>query len=186
MRVEDVIHKNGKFLIDEVTKFKIRVYQSELVKDALEDMKKVPVNPIAMEFGLDDSSVILEWAYQVHTIDQAPVLIIENLINHPLYASLAHKNQVEMEFPKSVDEVISGINVINYESLHKFDPEQFTSIALSIQHLIRENSLPNKTLKIINFLRKAENRLITVPDPTTEHLLRFLAFLNKRLSFDKG
>jgi hypothetical protein len=91
-----------------------------------------------------------------------------------------------MEFPKSVDEVISGINVINYESLHKFDPEQFTSIALSIQHLIRENSLPNKTLKIINFLRKAENRLITVPDPTPEHLLRFLAFLNKRLSFDKG
>jgi hypothetical protein len=99
--------------------------------------------------GCGRSNMEIEWAYQINRVTGKPVLIIACLVAHHYLKDIAEKGGIEINFPKSQEEVVDGINVVNYEKLKKFDPAAFIGIASEVGHLFR--STPNK--KKWTFLR---------------------------------
>jgi hypothetical protein len=99
--------------------------------------------------GCGRSNMEIEWAYQVSRVTGKPVLIIACLALHHYLKDTAEKGGIDINFPKSQEEVVNGINVVNYEKLKKFDPSTFIGIASEVGHLFR--STPNK--KKWTFLR---------------------------------
>ncbi len=92
--------------------------------------------------GCGRSQMMAEWAYQVNRVTGKPVLIIAPLVVHRYFIHLGEKAGFKIACPKSSEQVIDGINVVNYEKLHKFDPAAFIGITAEAGHLFQ--ATPNK------------------------------------------
>jgi hypothetical protein len=129
--------------LSDIRSFHPESYQAKFVQAILKCVRYRNYNlPTGGGFFLAE----VEWAYQVARVTKKPVLVIAPVLIHSYFADYG------AAFPTSPDEVIEGINVINYEQLHKFQPETFIGVVSDITNLIRNYTTDKKKATLFPFL----------------------------------
>lgn len=112
-------------------------YQKDLVYLAL---KKGKFALFAMT-GSGKTAMQSEWAYRVHLATNKPVLILA-----PLSVAGQTVNEVkeilgfDMALCESQEDIINGVNITNYDKLHKFDLSIFSGVALDESSILKSFS----------------------------------------------
>ena len=93
---------------------------------------------IFADCGLGKTLMQLEWSKQIHNHTNKPILILA-----PLAVSLQTKREglkfnIDVQICESQNDVKNGINITNYEKLHKFDPSVFIGIVLDESSILKD------------------------------------------------
>lgn len=115
------------------------------INDMLFDFQKAIVtwackrgrSAIFADCGLGKTPMQLEWANQVHKYSQHPVLILAPLAVSQQTQREGNKFGIYVNICESQDDVVNGINITNYEKLHKFEPGYFTGIVLDESSILK-------------------------------------------------
>jgi SNF2 family DNA or RNA helicase len=146
MRYEDFLKKK-EFTVShkgiEVEKLNNHLfdYQKAIVKWALRKGKAA----LFEDTGLGKTIQQLSWADEVHRYTKKPVLILAPLAVSEQTAKEALKFDIQCKLCESQEDVVNGINITNYEKIHKFDTDCFTGIVLDESSIIKSYS--GKTTK---------------------------------------
>lgn len=99
--------------------------------------------------GLGKTLKQVVWAENVHRHTNQAVLILAPLgVTAQTAAMSDEKLDVEINICQSGDDVVNGINITNYEKLHKFDAGSFTGVVLDESSILK------------NFTAKTKDQLI--------------------------
>lgn len=105
---------------------------------------------IFADCGLGKTPMQLEWANQVYKHTGKPVLILAPLAVSKQTKREGEKFGVNVQICESQIDIINGINITNYEKLHKFDPGSFAGIVLDESSILK-----SYTGKFRNFIIEA-------------------------------
>ena len=152
-------HEQSGFVCDDLNK-NLFDYQIPIVKWALKRGKAA----IFADTGLGKTIMQLEWAYQVHLRTKKPVLIL---------APLAVSNQTINEgkkygipiFKADPNIVIDGIQITNYEQLHKYNNDEFIGIVLDESSILKGMN-GTRRKEITEFARSIPYRLSCTATPS--------------------
>ena len=92
----------------------------------------------AFDVGLGKTGIQLEWCRILSEHFNKPALILT-----PLGVSFQMKKEaenllgIESKIIKEENDIINGINITNYEKLHKFDPNRFVCLAVDESSIIK-------------------------------------------------
>lgn len=95
---------------------------------------------IFCDCGLGKTPMQLEWARQVHDHTGGSVLILAPLAVSTQTQREGVKFGIPVTVCESQDDVVDGINITNYEKLHKFDPDHFIGIVLDESSILKSYS----------------------------------------------
>ena len=119
------------------TQFKINpmlfLFQKNIVKWALKQGKAA----IFADCGLGKTPIQLEWAWHVHKKENKPILIFAPLAVSKQTQREGVKFNIDVNICESSDDVINGINITNYEKVHKFDLSAFVGIVLDESSILK-------------------------------------------------
>lgn len=101
--------------------------------------------------GLGKTIQQLEWANQVHKYTNKPVLILSPLAVASQTELEAEKFGIVAKKIENNEQVINGINIINYEKLHKIDTEQFIGVVLDESSILKSFTGKESMLLIKTF-----------------------------------
>lgn len=87
--------------------------------------------------GLGKTIMQLEWANQVSRKTGGPVLILSPLAVAEQTQAEGHKFGIPCRVISSKSRVGDGINILNYEKLHKIDPSVFAGVVLDEASIIK-------------------------------------------------
>lgn len=113
--------------------------------------------------GLGKTVQQLEWAHQVYKKTNKPILILA-----PLAVSLQTKREgekfgIKVLVCESQKDVVNGINITNYEKLHKFEPD-FSGIVIDESSILKAFSGKTRN-QIIEFSQNIPYRLACTATP---------------------
>lgn len=97
--------------------------------------------------GLGKTIQQLEWANQVHKYTNKPVLILSPLAVASQTELEAEKFGIVAKKIENNEQVINGVNIINYEKLHKIDTDQFIGVVLDESSILK--SFTGKTTNLL-------------------------------------
>ena len=114
--------------------------------------------------GLGKTPQQLEWANQIHKIKKEPILILAPLAVSEQTKQEGIKFGIHVNLCSSDRDIKNGINITNYEKLHKFKPEKFIGIVLDESSILKNftGSIRNE---IINSFKKTKYRLACTATP---------------------
>ena len=118
--------------IDDLNK-KLFDFQKAVIKWSLKKGKSA----IFADCGLGKTAMQLEWARQVHKKENKPILILAPLAVSKQTIQEGEKFDIQVKAVREQDEVINGINIANYEILHKFDCASFVGIVLDESSILK-------------------------------------------------
>lgn len=78
--------------------------------------------------GLGKTIQQLEWAQHVHNLTSGNILILAPLAVSKQTKAEGEKFGYSVNICSGHDDVVSGLNITNYEKLHKFDPSMFAGV----------------------------------------------------------
>jgi hypothetical protein len=139
---------------------KMFAYQSDVVRWALKRGRAA----LFEDCGLGKTLQELEWAKQVSAFTGGPVII-----NAPLAVSVQHGLEAE-KFGYDVTmcsedaDVRPGINITNYEKLHKFDAGKFAGVVLDESGILKNFNGKTRN-QIIESFSKTQFRLAGTATP---------------------
>jgi len=115
--------------------------------------------------GLGKTCQLLEWSKQIHKKEKEPILILAPLAVSEQTQREGKKFGIDVNICVNDSDVINGINITNYEKLHKFDPDRFVGIVLDecfspdtpIDVFNIDNSLGSKYIKDVTIGDKIYN-----------------------------
>jgi DNA modification methylase len=87
--------------------------------------------------GLGKTPMQLEWAHHVHEHTGGDVLILAPLAVAEQTKREGEKFDVLVHLCRSQEDIKPGINITNYEMLHKFDPGHFVGIVLDESSILK-------------------------------------------------
>lgn len=87
--------------------------------------------------GLGKTPIQLEWADQVSKHENKPVLIFAPLAVSKQTKREGDKFGVNVNVIETQDDIINGINITNYEKLHKFNLDVFCGIVLDESSILK-------------------------------------------------
>ena len=120
--------------------------------------------------GLGKSLMQLEWARIVHAQTQQPVLILAPLAVNAQTVKEGAKIDLHVHHCESQADVINGVNITNYEKLHRFNPEAFGAIVCDESSILK--SFDGKTRKQLTaFSRQIYYRLACTATPSPNDLV---------------
>jgi superfamily II DNA or RNA helicase len=120
---------------------------------------------IFADTGLGKGWMILEWARVVAEHTGKPALILAPLAVSQQFARESEKLGVGLTVCSSEHDVRAGINVTNYQKLHKFDPDLFGGVALDEASILK--SLDGKTrIALIDAFRETPFKLAATATPS--------------------
>jgi hypothetical protein len=106
--------------------------------------------------GLGKTGIQLEWGNQVHKKTGGDVLILAPLAVAQQTVREGQKFGITVTLCRSQEDVQSGLNITNYEMLHKFDPDKFIAVVLdecfpgnTLIDVIQDNQTIKKQIKDI-------------------------------------
>ncbi|GEO26259.1 hypothetical protein AAC03nite_20440 [Alicyclobacillus acidoterrestris] len=108
-------------------------YQRDIVAWALKRGKAA----IFANTGLGKTLMQLEWARHVHQHTGGKVLILTPLAVSAQTAREAEKIDLTVHVCQDDSDIRDGLNITNYEKLHRFDPTQFTGVVLDESSLLK-------------------------------------------------
>jgi len=92
---------------------------------------------IFADCGLGKTPMQLEWANQINLKYNEPILILAPLAVSKQTRREGVKFGTYVKICESQDDVINGINITNYEKLHKFNPKHFVGIVLDESSILK-------------------------------------------------
>ena len=93
-----------------------------------------------------------EWSFQVHKFTNEPVLIVAPLsVANQTIKEVKKILGYDIKLCESQDDVINGINITNYEKLHKFDLFVFAGVALDESSILKGFTSSTTELLIESF-----------------------------------
>lgn len=102
---------------------------------------------IFADTGLGKSRIQLAWSDAVRRHTRKPVLILAPLAVAPQTVREGSAMGIESEHVRDGSEVIPGINITNYDRLHRFDPAKFGAVVLDESSIIKHHDA--KTLRTL-------------------------------------
>lgn len=108
-------------------------FQKAVVKWAIKKGKSA----IFADCGLGKTAMQLEWAYQIHKKEQKPILILAPLAVSKQTVNEGKKFDIEVNIVSDQSQVINGINITNYEKLHKFNAHDFVAVILDESSILK-------------------------------------------------
>lgn len=109
-------------------------HQIAAVKWAL----KIGRSLIAFDTGLGKTGVQLEWCRILSEKFNKPALILTPLgVSFQMKKEAKELLNIDAKLCKNKEDVISGINITNYEKLHNFNPDDFCCIAVDESSIIK-------------------------------------------------
>jgi len=101
--------------------------------------------------GLGKTPIQLEWANQIHRKHKKPILILAPLAVSKQTQQEGIKFGVDVNICRSQSDVVNGINITNYEMLHKFNPDEFIGIVLDESSILKSYTGKYRNLIIESF-----------------------------------
>lgn len=115
----------------------------------------------------------LEWANHVHQHTKKPVLIFAPLAVSIQTEAEAKKFGIEASISTSNADVVNGINISNYEKMHRYTPDQFGGIVLDESSILKAQF--GKTRHLLNdFARGIPYRLACTATPAPNDLVEIV------------
>ena len=108
-------------------------FQKEVVKWALRKGKSA----IFADCGLGKTPMQLEWANQIVKKTNKPVIILAPLAVAQQTKKEGKKFDIECSVITNNEEITEGINIINYEKLHKIDTDKFIGVVLDESSILK-------------------------------------------------
>ena len=125
---------------------------------------------IFADCGLGKSPMQLEWARHVYAHAGRPVLILAPLAVAQQTAREGEKFGIQVTVCESSEDVRDGINITNYEKLHRFNPKHFGGIVLDESSILK--AFDGKTRKqITDFVEEILYRLACTATPAPNDLI---------------
>lgn len=90
-----------------------------------------------LDTGLGKTFIQLEWARVVAEVENKPVLILTPLAVAAQTKAQADHFGIESRIVREQAQVRSGINIANYEILHKLDPDSFSGVVLDESSIVK-------------------------------------------------
>lgn len=119
---------------------------------------------IFADCGLGKTPMQLEWANQVFKHTGQAVLILAPLAVSKQTKREGEKFGITVQICESQEDVINGINITNYEKLHKFDPGSFAGIVLDESSILKSYTGKFRTF-IIEAFRATPYKLACTATP---------------------
>lgn len=114
--------------------------------------------------GLGKSIIQLEWSKHVHKHTGGNVLILAPLAVASQTVREGQKIDLNVTLCRQQSDVKSGINITNYEMLHKFNPDEFEGIVLDESSILKAFDGKMRT-EIIESFRNTPFRLACTATP---------------------
>ena len=118
-------------------------YQAEIIERACFNGRYA----LFADTGLGKSLMQMNYAYAVHVHTNKNVLMLAPLAVSYQMVSEGAKFGYEIHHCKSQSDVKKGINITNYESLHKFDYDSFVCVVLDESSILK--GFDSKTRKML-------------------------------------
>lgn len=158
----------NKTLVDIPSGFKVNKlnnnlfnFQTDITKWALRRGRAA----LFEDCGLGKTFQQLEWAHKVHKKTKGPVIILAPLAVSEQTIEEGNKFGIDVNLCNDQSDVINGINITNYERLHKFDLKSFEGVVLDESSILKnfEGKIRNQ---IINGFSKTPYRLACTATPS--------------------
>lgn len=155
---------------------KLFPFQKDIVKWAIGKGKAA----VFADCGLGKTAMQLEWGDQVCKDTFGDVLVLAPLSVAQQTHDEGVKFGIETTICREQADVRPGVNIANYEMLHKFDPDQFAGVVLDESSILKSYSGKIKQ-QIIRAFKHTEFKLACTATPSpNDHMeiLNHAAFLN--------
>lgn len=119
---------------------------------------------IFADCGLGKTPMQLEWGYQVHQHTGGNVLLLAPLAVAEQTKREGEKFGIDVNICRSQEDVKPGINITNYEMLHKFTTEDFTGVILDESSILKSYNSKMRN-EIINYFSQTPFRLACTATP---------------------
>lgn len=155
-------------------------FQGDIVRWALRRGKAA----IFADCGLGKTLMQLEWAKHVNKHAGGDVLILAPLAVAGQTAQEGKKIGLEVHVCRSADDVRPGLNITNYEMLHKFNPDRFAGIVLDESSILKAYDGKTRTA-IIEAFAQTPYRLACTATPAPNDFMElgnhseFLGVMNR-------
>jgi DNA modification methylase/superfamily II DNA or RNA helicase len=150
----------------------------------LTDVHKEDINPLLFDFqrdivmwalqkgkaaifagtGLGKTFIQLEWAKHIYTHTNTNILILAPLAVTRQTRDEGKKLNISVNICNSQEDVKQGINITNYDKMHKFDLPSFSAIVLDESSILKSFT-GKKRNDIITAFRKTPYRLACTATP---------------------
>ena len=135
-------------------------FQRDIVLWALKKGKAA----IFLGTGTGKTFIQLEWSRHVHEYTGSDILILAPLAVAQQTVNEGEKLGIEVILCRSQDDVKPGINITNYEMLHRFDTSKFVGVVLDESSILK--SFEGKTrIEIISKFQDTPYRLACTATP---------------------
>ena len=162
LQEKEIVDRPSGFLIPELNlNSNLFDWQKVLVKWALSRGRAA----IFASTGLGKTLMQLEWANHVCRHSRKPVLILAPLAVSEQTQQEGEKFGIGSKVVHSQTEIYNGINITNYEKLHKFDPSVFSGIVIDEGSILKSFSGATRN-QIINSFCKTPYRLSCTATPS--------------------
>lgn len=122
-------------------------FQKDIVKWALKRGKAA----LFTMTGTGKTLMQLEWARNIHNATKSDILILSPLAVSHQTAREGEKIGLTVNLCSSQDDVKPGVNITNYEKLHKFTPDVFGGIVLDESSILKSYSGSTRNEIIASF-----------------------------------
>lgn len=136
------------------------LFQQDIVRWALRRGRAA----IFADCGLGKTAMQLEWARQISESQKGPVLILAPLAVSEQTQDEGRKFGISVQLCETVEDVRSGVNVTNYEKLHKFAPDGLKGIVLDESSILKAFDGKTRT-QLIEFASSIPFRLACTATP---------------------
>ena len=141
-------------------------FQADIVQWALRKGRAA----VFADCGTGKSLIQLEWGHHVNNHTGQPILFLAPLAVTYQTAREAEKLGLEVTVCESQSDVTDGLNITNYEKLHRFSPEVFGGIVLDESSILK--AFDGSTRKLITeFAQQIYYRLACTATPAPNDLI---------------
>ena len=119
---------------------------------------------IFADCGLGKTFMQLEWAKHIHKHTGGNILILAPLAVAEQTVREGKKIDIGVNHCREEKDITPGINITNYERLHKFNPNKFEGIILDESSILKSYTSKTRN-QIINYFQKTPYRLACTATP---------------------
>ena len=149
LKAKTAVHGNSGFDAGDLSRFKMFPHQAELAAWAMRRGRAA----IFAATGLGKTRMQLAWAQRVAEHTGGDVLILAPLAVAEQTVAEGASIGVSVNHARDGSAVIAGVNIANYERLHRFDPERFAGIVLDESSIIKHHDARTFSLLTAAFAR---------------------------------